>query len=117
MFLENMNVSWAPIPYNAQMVEDIFPEAANCLKKTTHGNQAVNKTVLTSLKFYIFTWKKKICYRLQYTVCISWSFFTVKSTNISLKYHKFVFTMWRDVGKGDLHEALQGQEGQTGSDD
>lgn len=25
--------------------------------------------------------------------------------------------MWRDVGKGDLHEALQGQEGQTGSND
>lgn len=27
-----------------------------------------------------------------------------------------VFTMWRDVGKGDLHEALQGQEGQTGTE-
>ena len=25
--------------------------------------------------------------------------------------------MWRDVGEGDLHEALQGQEDQTGIDD
>lgn len=30
---------------------------------------------------------------------------------------KCVFTMWRDVGKGDLHEALQGHESQTGKDD
>lgn len=34
-----MNVKCAPIPYNAQMVEDIFPVAAHCKKK--HGHQAV----------------------------------------------------------------------------
>lgn len=28
-----------------------------------------------------------------------------------------VFTVWRYVGKGDLHEALQGQKSQTGVDD
>lgn len=28
-----------------------------------------------------------------------------------------VFTMWRDVGEGDLHEALQRQEDQTNVDD
>lgn len=27
------------------------------------------------------------------------------------------FTLWRDVGKGNLHEALQGQKSHTGVDD
>lgn len=26
------------------------------------------------------------------------------------------FTVWRNVGKGDLHEALQGQKSETGVD-
>lgn len=34
-----------------------------------------------------------------------------------MKKPKSVVTMWRDVGKGDLHEALQGQEGQTSIDE
>lgn len=58
-------------------------------------------------------------------MCISLSFFTVDSTNKSTNMtgdkstvcHKLVITVWRDVGEGDLHEALQGQEGQTGVDD
>lgn len=64
------------------------------------------------------------CDLLQITMYVFLCNFSVNSTNISLKSahrtgeilvykNTFVFTMWRDVGEGDLHEALQGQEGQT----
>lgn len=44
-------------------------------------------------------------------------FYFTKDVLNAWKYNVFVFTVWRDVGEGDLHEALQAEEDHTSVDD
>lgn len=62
--------------------------------------------LLQIVKFYTHQWPKNLLQIRVYGCDFTSHHF----------YSQVVFTVWRDVGKGDLHEALQGEKRQTGVD-
>lgn len=61
---------------------------------------------LQIVKFYTHKWPKNLLQIREYGYDFTSHHF----------YSQAVFTVWRDVGEGDLHEALQGEKRQTGVD-